>query len=161
MMEVPQPIAPDEESLLLGWLAYFRDALRRKSAGLSPEQLARRSTPPSSLSLLGLVRHLSEMERVYIHFALRGGSLDLRYCGNDPEADIEGVKAADWAPSISAWEEDCRSSDELLKDMDLDAIAPGNGMTVRWNLMKLLAEYARHSGHADLLRESIDGGTGE
>jgi hypothetical protein len=161
MMEVPQPIAADEETLLLGWLAYFRDALRRKSAGLSPEQLARRPTPPSSLSLLGLVRHLTEMERVYIHFALSGGPLDLRYCGNDPEADIEGVTAADWGPSIAAWDEDCRSSDELLKAMTLDAVAPGNGLTVRWNVMKLLAEYARHSGHADLLRESIDGTTGE
>jgi hypothetical protein len=161
MVDVPQPMAPDEEGLLLGWLAYFRDALRRKSAGLSPEQLTRRSTPPSNLSLLGIIRHLTEMERVYIHFALRAGPLDLRYCGNDPEADIEGVETADWGPSIAAWDEDCRFADEHLRAMDLDAVAPGNGMTVRWNVMKLLAEYARHSGHADLLLESIDGATGE
>jgi hypothetical protein len=101
------------------------------------------------------------MERVYIHFALRGGPLDLRYCGSDPEADIEGVKPADWGPSIAAWEEDCRSSDVLLGAVNLDAVAPGNGMTVRWNLVKLLVEYGRHAGHADLLRERIDGSTGE
>jgi hypothetical protein len=87
--------------------------------------------------------------------------LDLRYCGSDPEADIEGVKAADWGPSIAAWEEDCRSSDVLLGAVNLDAVAPGNGMTVRWNLVKLLVEYGRHAGHADLLRERIDGSTGE
>jgi hypothetical protein len=87
--------------------------------------------------------------------------LDLRYCGIDPGADVEGVEAADWGPSIAAWDEDCRFSDEHLRAMDLDAVAPGNGMTVRWNVMKLLAEYARHSGHADLLLESIDGATGE
>jgi hypothetical protein len=161
MVDVPQPMGPDEESLLFGWLAYLRDALRRKFAGLSPEQLTRRSTPPSSLTLLGIIRHLTEMERVYIHFALRGGPLDLRYCGDDPEADIEGAEAADWGPSIAAWDEDCQSSDEQLKAMDLDAVAPGNGMTVRWNVMKLLAEYSRHLGHADLLRQSIDGATGE
>jgi Protein of unknown function (DUF664) len=161
MVDVPQPLGADEETLLLGWLAYFRDAVRRKAAGLSPEQLIRQSTPPSSLSLLGIVRHLSEMERVYVHFALRGGELELRYCAHDPEADIERLKTVDCDPSIAAWADDCQSSDALLRAWDLDAVTPGNGLTVRWNVMKLLGEYARHAGHADLLRESIDGETGE
>jgi len=161
MVEVPHPLGADEETLLLGWLAVFRDAIRRKTASLSPEQLIRQSSPPSSLSLLGIVRHLSEMERVYVHFALRGGELELRYCADDPEADIEKLKTVDCDPSIAGWAEDCQSSDALLSASDLDAVAPGNGMTVRWNVMKLLGEYARHAGHADLLRESIDGVTGE
>jgi hypothetical protein len=158
---VPQPLGSDEETLLLGWLAYFRDAIRRKSAGLTADQLIARSSPPSALSLLGIVRHLSEMERVYVHFALQGGALNLRYCTDDPEADIEGVRVDDCDGSLEAWQEDCRSSDILIRASDLDSEAPGNGLSVRWNIIKLLGEYARHAGHADLLRESIDGSTGE
>lgn len=160
-MDVPQPLASDEETLLFGWIDFFRDAIRRKSAGLTADQLIARSTPPSALSLLGIVRHLSEMERVYIHFALQGGDLNLRYCGDDPEADIADVRAEDCDRSIAAWHDDCRSSDFLIRTSHLDSTAPGNGLTVRWNIMKLLGEYARHAGHADLLRESIDGATGE
>jgi hypothetical protein len=161
MVDVPQPLGSDEETLLLGWLAFFRDAVSRKSAGLTADQLIGRSTPPSTLSLLGIVRHLSEMERVYVHFALQGGELNLRYCGDDPEADIEGVRVEDCDRSLEAWQEDCRSSDMLIRTSNLDSTAPGNGLTVRWNILKLLGEYARHAGHADLLRESIDGTTGE
>jgi hypothetical protein len=161
MEDVPPPFAPDEETLLLGWLAYFRDAIHRKCEGLSAEQLVRRSTPPSTLSLLGLVRHLNEMERVYVHFALRGGELRLRYCADDPDADIEGARVEVCDRSLAAWQEDARSSDLLIRAADLDAVAPGNGLTVRWNMMKLIGEYARHAGHADLLRERIDRTTGE
>jgi hypothetical protein len=161
MVDVPQPLASDEKTLLLGWLAYFRDAIRRKFAHLSADQLILRSVPPSRLSLLGIVRHLSEMERVYVHYAFEGGELDLRYCGEDPEADIEGVRLEDCDRSFAAWQEDCRSSDLLLRTTDLDSTAPGNGLSVRWNIAKLIGEYARHAGHADLLRESIDGSTGE
>ena len=145
----------------LGWLDFFRDAIRRTCSGLSADQLIERSTPPSTLSLLGIVRHLSEMERVYVHFAFRGGALDLRSCGDDPEADIEGVRVEDCDQALAAWREDCRSSDVLTHASNLDSAAPGNGLSVRWNVMKLLVEYARHAGHADLLRESIDGPTGE
>src|SRR5215469_7241330 len=102
--DVPQPLGSDERTLLLGWLDFFRDAIRRKSAGLTAEQLIARSTPPSALSLLGIVRHLSEMERVYVHFAFQGGELNLRYCRDNPEADIEGVRVEDCDRSIDAWQ---------------------------------------------------------
>ena len=156
-----QPEEGDERSLLRGWLTFYRDAVAAKCAGLSDEQLISQSAAPSSLSLLGLVRHLSEMERVYLHFALRGGNLELRYCAADPEADIENVTVEDVAPSMAAWREDCRVSDGLLAHTTLEATAPGDGMTVRWNLLKVLGEYARHAGHADIIRERIDGMTGE
>ena len=159
--DIAQPLGSDKDTLLLGWLDFFRDAIRRKSAGLTADQLIARSTPPSTLSLIGIIRHLSEMERVYVHFAFQGGSLNLRYCEDDPEADIEGVRVEDCDRSLEAWQEDCRSSDLLIRASNLDSTAPGNGLTVRWNILKLLGEYARHAGHADLLRESIDGTTGE
>lgn len=162
MDRAPQPEGGDESSLLRGWLDFYRGAIRAKCSQLSPEQLIDRPAPPSALSLLGLVRHLSEMERAYVHFALRGDPLDLRYCGAaNPEGDMEGLKADDVAPSIAAWEEDCHESDALLDAVALDAVAPGTGWSVRRTVMKLLGEYARHAGHADILRERIDGSVGE
>ena len=87
--------------------------------------------------------------------------MEVRYCADDPEADIERLEELDCDPSLAAWAEDCESSDALLNLSELDAVAPGNGPTVRWNVFKLLGEYARHAGHANLLRERIDGTTGE
>ena len=156
-----QPSDGGERSLVLGWLGFYRDALEAKATDLTPEQLIEPSTPPSSMSLLGLIRHLSEMERVYGFFAFSGGPLELRYCRDNPEGDFEDLVVQDVLPSIEAWRDECRASDDAIAGVALDETAPGNGLTVRWNLMKLLGEYARHAGHADLLRERIDGTVGE
>jgi hypothetical protein len=164
MRSVPraeQPTDGDELSLILGWLAFYRGALDAKAADLPPEQLIKPSVPPSSMSLLGLIRHLSEMERLYGSFAFSGGSLELRYCRDNPEGDFDNLVVQDILPSIEAWRDECRASDDAIAGVALDECAPGNGLTVRWNLMKLLGEYARHAGHADLLRERIDGTVGE
>jgi hypothetical protein len=129
---------------------------------LTEEQLATASAPPSDLTLLGLVRHLTEMERVYLVQPLRGGTLELVYCTDDqPDADLAGL-ASSMAPSIERWREERLAGDALLGLVDsLDLSTPGNRHSVRWNLVKLIQEYARHNGHADLLRERIDGATGE
>jgi hypothetical protein len=161
MDRAPEPVAGDERSLILGWLAFYRGALEAKCEGLAPQDMVKRSAPPSALSILGLVRHLSEMERAYVQFALRGGQLDLRYSGTDPEGDMEGISVDDVESSLAAWREDCATSDALISGASLDETAPGDGYTVRWNLMKVLGEYARHTGHADIIRERIDGATGE
>jgi hypothetical protein len=160
----PQPGDGSERAVLVGWLEFSRDALLAKCEGVPAERLVERSAPPSALSLLGLVRHLSEMERVYVHDALgpAGGTWHLRYATEeDPEGGIEGLTVADVGPSLAAYDEDRRASDDLLTGADMGARASGNGLTVRWNVQKLLAEYARHLGHADLLRERIDGSVGE
>jgi hypothetical protein len=162
---VPEPSDGDERSVLLGWLAFHRNALAAKCSGLDDEQLATRSAPPSPLSLLGLVRHLTEMERVYAAFAL-GPREPLRlvwgeYTDDGPEWDID-ADASMVNPSMSAWQAEQRAADErIAAHSSMDSTGDGNRRTLRWNLAKLIGEYARHNGHADLIRERIDGQTGE
>ena len=163
--DVPEPGDGDERSVLLGWLAFHRNALERKCAGLDPEDLARRSVPPSPLSLLGLVRHLTEMERVYAVWAL-GPRAELAWVWGDytddgPEWDIDADPTMA-EESLAAWARERRHADERIAEHPaLESIGAGNGRTLRWNLQKLVGEYARHNGHADLIRERIDGLTGE
>lgn len=162
---IPEPSDGDERTVLLGWLAFHRDALRAKCADLQSDQLVARSAPPSPLSLLGLVRHLTEMERTYAVWAL-GPKADLRWVWGDytdggPEWDID-VDASMVTASMTAWEAEKQAADERIAEHTrLDSVGAGNGYSVRWNLQKLIGEYARHNGHADLIRERIDGQTGE
>ena len=162
---VPEPPDGDERSILLGWLAFHRNALEAKCHGLDAAPLVDRSTPPSPLSLLGLVRHLTEMERAYAVWAL-GPKADLRwvygeYTDDGPEWDID-ADASMLDDSMAAWRREREQADERIRaHVTLDAIGAGNGRSVRWNLQKLIGEYARHNGHADLIRERIDGQTGE
>lgn len=161
---VPEPGDGDERSLLLGWLAFHRNALEAKCSGLSDEDLASRSAPPSVLSLLGLVRHLAEMERVYGVWA-NGCPSELvwvwgPYDEGGPEHDID-CDATQVAVSMRAWRDEKASTDGVIRDLALDDAGGANGRTLRWNLQKLVGEYARHNGHADLIRERIDGVTGE
>lgn len=162
-MRVQQPEDGDERSILLGWLAFHRDALRARCADLTADQLVERSAPPSPLSLLGLVRHMAEMERAYGSWPL--GDDDFAWVWgtyeNEVEHDIE-CRAADADVSLTTWTEQCAATDCALQDWpDLSALSRTNRHSVRWNLVKLVGEYARHNGHADLLRERIDGQTGE
>jgi hypothetical protein len=162
---VPEPADGDERAILLGWLAYHRDALAAKCAGLDAAQLVARSAPPSVLSLLGLMRHVTEMERAYGAWAL-GPKTELRwvwgeYTDGGPEWDIDcDVSMVD--ESRSAWEREKVAADERISEhAALDSVGAGNGRSLRWNLQKLIGEYARHNGHADIIRERIDGQTGE
>lgn len=165
MTRVEQPGDGDELAVTLGWLRFHRDALAAKCADLGPDQLVRKPCPPSQLSLLGLVRHLTEMERVYGVFATGPeATLDMVYGvyeENGPEWDFD-VQRSMVAESFANWEAEKKATDQRLALFSsLDTVAPATGRTVRWCLLKLVGEYARHNGHADLIRESIDGATGE
>lgn len=93
MNRAPEPSDAAERGLLLGWLAFHRDALAAKCEGLTDEQLVTRSAPPSDLSLLGLVRHKTEMEHAYLVRALAGGRFSWVYCSDEaPDADICDLK---------------------------------------------------------------------
>lgn len=162
----PSPGDPDqraaERDLLLGWLAFHRDALARNSAGLTPADLIQRSAPPSDLSLLGLVRHLTEMEHWYLEGALAERPVQPLYCpDDDPDGDILGLDESMVQPSMARWREQMAVTDALLADAALDDLSRSGRSTVRWCVVKVLQEYARHNGHADLIRERIDGATGE
>ena len=160
-----EPGDGDERIVLQGWLEFHRSALAAKCAGLDATQLVAASSPPSNLTLLGLVRHMTEMERVYLVYAL-GPKGDLSFVYGDyvdggPEWDFD-VDASMVDDSFKRWELERQAANALLRQhASLDAIGTGNGYSVRWNLQKLVGEYARHNGHADLLRERIDGATGE
>jgi hypothetical protein len=158
-----QPGDASERELLLGWLAFHRDALAAKCEGLTAEQLVARPAPPSVLSLLGLVRHMTEMERVYMVHALAGGARSLVYCTDDaPDADIEGLTADMVPASMAGWRAERARADALLASTGpIGVRSAGNRLSVRWNLVKLIQEYARHNGHADIIRERMDGATGE
>ena len=161
---VPEPVDGDERSILLGWLDFHRDALRAKCAGLTDEQLTDRSASPSTLSLLGLVRHLAEMENAYGSWPA-GNPREFTWIwgdyADDRDDDID-CGPEDVSVSMSRWEQERARTDEALAartDMsDRDTL---NERSVRWNVAKLIGEYARHNGHADIIRERIDGQTGE
>jgi hypothetical protein len=160
-----EPPDGDERSILIGWLAFHRSALEAKCSGLDSAQLVTRSAPPSPLTLLGLVRHLTEMERVYAVWAL-GPKAELRwawgeYTDDSPEWDID-VDASMLDDSMAVWRREKQAADARIQQHTTpDSVGAGNGYSVRWNLQKLVGEYARHNGHADLIRERIDGKTGE
>lgn len=163
MERTPEPEVDDEAGILVGWLNFHRDALEAKCEGITDEQLASASAPPSTLTLLGLVRHLTEMEGHYLVHALSGQDGGWQYTSDaDPEADIENVDAGMAKESMARWHAVRAAADELIAGCpDMSAgVAAGWG-SVRWHLAKMVQEYARHNGHADIIRERIDGSRGE
>ena len=152
----------DERTMLEGWLEWHRTTLLRKCGGLTAEQLARRAVPPSNLSLLGLIRHAAKAERHW--FRQRVGGEDLLWLYPAGEADFHAAEAAsaeaDYA-TLLAEREACRA---LAAHASLDDVftveAWDRRVSVRWVYIHMIEEYARHNGHADLLRERIDGATG-
>jgi hypothetical protein len=159
-----QPEDGNKRSITLGWLAFHRDALQAKCEGLTAEKIVRRSAEPSRLSLLGLVRHMAEMERAYGSWPL-GQDPEFQWvCGayeDGAEDDIDcTVDDADL--SYVTWMNERSKTDRALADcVDLGTLSKVNGRSIRWSLAKLAGEYARHNGHADIIREMIDGRTGE
>ena len=165
IVEIPaEPPSPDpgtrgERESLLGWLWYQRASFARKCVGLTREQLIEMNIPPSRLSLLGLVRHLSEMERSHFRQGVGGEPLPPIYCtDSDPDGDFEGAATSDPDEAFAMWRRERDGADAAISAIaTLDQPGAGKGRSFRWSLMKIIAEYARHNGHADLLRERLDG----
>ncbi|MGA9775610.1 MAG: DinB family protein [Candidatus Dormiibacterota bacterium] len=158
------PREAGEMETLLAFLRWQRDTLARKCSGLSDEQLRTRSVPPSNLSLLGLVRHMADVERGWIGITLGGLELDYLFGSEaEPDVDFEDAATAYGGESLRLWEGECRRADGILAGLDLDRVAhqqTGPDVTTRWVLVHMVEEYSRHNGHADLLRERIDGAVG-
>ena len=136
----------------------------RRCAGLTDEQLRLRSAEPSSLSLLGLVRHMAHVERVWFRVVLNGEDLP-RLWGKDrdDDADFKEADTASVKEAFDVWREETERARAISAAKPLDAVGDRNGRecTHRYILVHMIEEYARHNGHADLLRERIDGVTGE
>lgn len=160
------PFTGDERAILDGFLEFHRATLEMKCAGLTPEQFARRSAPPSTMSLLGLVRHLADVERAWFH-RVAGQPLALRYSSEtDPDGDFDNAVAdpAVVDEAFASWRAAVDEARAVAARTDLDAtfVHQRHGaVSLRWVLVHMIEEYSRHNGHADLLREAIDGAPGE
>jgi uncharacterized damage-inducible protein DinB len=157
----------DERTTLLDYLASYRLTLEMKCAGLTAEQLARRSVPPSTMSLLGLVRHLAQVEQSWFRRCMAGQDVPHLYrTEDDRDADFHGAVADDAvvADAWARWREEVRNAEafvEAAASLDIVSLDPSEPINLREVLVHLIEEYARHCGHADLLRECIDGATGQ
>jgi uncharacterized damage-inducible protein DinB len=156
--------SPDGESATLqDFLGNYRLTLRMKCEGLEPEELARRSVPPSTMSLLGLVRHLAEVERDWRNWILPEDPAPKLY-GAGEDADFEGAvgeRAVVEGAFADLAREQAATDEALAGFTDMGARVAQDGTSVRELWVHRVEEYARHCGHADLLRERIDGRVGQ
>ena len=155
----------DERSMLEAFLEYHRATLLLKCDGLEPEQLRMRAVEPSSLSLLGLVRHMAEVERSWFRRCFSGEEAPpLFYTPDNEDGDFDDVDTADVHEAFTAWDleiENARTVAAAAADLDVTGTRKSKDVSLRWIYIHMIEEYARHNGHADLLRERIDGVTGE
>jgi hypothetical protein len=161
------PMAAGERDTLDGWLDFYRATLARKCAGLTEAQLRTAAAPPSPITLLGLVQHLAEVERNWFRRVLTGEQAPPIY---DPEADPDGRDGGfDLSPDVTfetaerIWHREVDRARVNCAGRELDRTSPfmGGEVSLRWIYSHMVSEYARHCGHADLIRERIDGTTGE
>jgi uncharacterized damage-inducible protein DinB len=162
-----EPDSPgDERTALQGWLDYHRATLLRKCTGLNGDQLVLRPVLSSTLSLLGLVRHMAEVERWWFRrrFDGQAGVGDL-YCSDQHrDGDFDLTDSTSAEADFAAFAAECAAADEAARGRSLDetfASRDGSLLDLRWIYLHMIEEYARHNGHADLLRELIDGVTGD
>ena len=161
------PMTGGERAVLDHWLDLYRDTVLLKIAGLDADQLARRALPPSSLSLLGVVRHLTEVEAYWLRVVLLDEQdVPDHYCTpTSPDGDFEDVDPATASDDVAAYCTELvgvRAGAAAWTDLDgpVRGLRRGKPVNLRWVLVHLVEEYARHLGHMDLLREAVDGRTG-
>jgi uncharacterized damage-inducible protein DinB len=157
-----------ERATLIEYLRAYRLTLRLKCADLDPDQLALQSVPPSTMSLLGLIRHMADVERSWFRRVMAGEHAPRRFSSED---DREGAWSGAVAnPTVvdqawAAWENEVAFSEQFVADtVDLDTMgrmSDGNSISLREIVVHMIEEYARHCGHADLIRERIDGRVGQ
>jgi hypothetical protein len=167
---IDPPLVADERTMLDAWLDYHRATLLWKCAGLSEAQLKLRSAEPSTLSLLGLVRHMTEVERSWFRRRIAGepptAAPPLYYSDARPDGDFDDVDNADPAAMFAAFNAEVERCRAIAVGVTLDSVVPnrsndGHGdFSVRWIYVHMIEEYARHNGHADVIRELIDGSIG-
>jgi uncharacterized damage-inducible protein DinB len=156
-------LVADERAMLEGFLAWYRSTLIYKCAGLSGEQLAEQPVPPSNLSLLGLLRHMAKVERTWFRQRFAGEQVGPMY---DPargkDADFEDLDPARAEDAYARLLEEWRLADAAAAGASLDDTFTYRDEvhSLRLVYVHMIAEYARHVGHADLLRERVDGVTG-
>jgi uncharacterized damage-inducible protein DinB len=161
---IDPPYQAEERAMLDSWLEFHRATLGWKCDGLTDEQLRERSVPPSTMSLIGLVRHMAEVERNWFRRVLlrEPDTPPIWYDPAVEDSDLVPLDDADWATDLTTWRAECEHSRVAAAAHGLDdtGIRRGEECSLRWIYVHMIEEYARHNGHADLLRELVDGAVG-
>jgi len=159
------PVIAGEREMLRVFLDYHRATLALKCDGLSDADLRRRSMPPSGLSLLGLVRHMAEVERTWFRRVIDGEDIPLVWSDEGDFQVAYDATEATRAEAFAAWEIEVAHSRRIeaaAESLDVTGYQArwGEDVSLRLVMLHMIHEYARHNGHADLLREGIDGTVG-
>ncbi len=171
--DVERPQSPNvapERMAAEGLLDYHRATLLKKCTGLTGQQLTARSVPPSTMSLLGLVRHMADVERVWFrHRVAAEQQLDPLYWSEaSPDGDFDEVEQADPEADFATYRAEVEAARAIQAAHEFDDTfdlrhhdGTEETVDIRALVLHMIEEYARHNGHADLLREAVDGVTGE
>lgn len=156
------PVSGDERQVLTGFLDHYRKTILQICEGVSEEDLARPMVP-SGTSLLGMIKHLVYVEWGWFQEAVAGEKVVYPFPEDDSEADLRIEKGETSVEVFNLYRQACRRSNEILAEVSFDDPIKGQGprdYNVRWVVVHMIEETARHAGHADILRELIDGTTG-
>ncbi|KJY18263.1 MULTISPECIES: DinB family protein [unclassified Streptomyces] len=165
MERISPPLTGNERETLRTYLDYHRATLAWKCEGLDDEQLRSASVPPSTLSLLGLVRHMGEVERHWFRRVLGGEEVAHLWSDTHDFQAAYDASGSTRAEAFTAWQEEvehARRIEAAAESLEVTAYVPSwkEEASLRLVMLHLIHEYARHNGHADFLREAIDGTTG-
>lgn len=159
------PYRGTEKETLVGFLQFLRQTIVQKCSGLTDEQL--RSHPTvSGMTMLGMVKHLTIVERYWFQGVFLDADVDLPWSEEEPDGDWRAHDSDTGEHVLQAYVTECQKSDEIVRTHELDELAKwaqseDERASLRWVLVHLIEETGRHAGHADILREAIDGVTGE
>ena len=156
------PRVGDERTLLCAMVDYQRAVLLRKVGGLDEDDL-RRTMTPTGLTLLGLVKHLAYIERYWFQQVFAGETVSMPWSDDDPDADWRPAVGESAQEIVSLYLGEAERSRQIAASAELDEMSAHHDVSVslRWVLLHMVEELARHLGHADLMRERIDGATGD
>ncbi|MFD7087173.1 DinB family protein [Streptomyces sp. NPDC059896] len=162
---IAPPTLGSERETLRAFLDYHRATLAMKCEGLADEELRQRSMPPSTLSLLGLVRHMAEVERAWFRRVFEDNDAPMVWSDTTDFQAAYDASASTRAEAFTAWEAEVENSRRIERDagsLDLAGRQPrwGEEVSLRMVMVHVLLEYGRHNGHADFLREGVDGTVG-
>ena len=162
---VAPPLRGDERETLRAFLDFHRGTLAMKCAGLSDSDLRRQASPPSTLSLLGLLRHMAEVERAWFRRVINGEEVGLVYSEDGDYQVAYDASGASGVEAFAVWEAEVEESRRIEKEAESLDVTAYNArweeeVSLRLVMHHMIHEYARHCGHADLLREAVDGVTG-
>ncbi|MGW0658625.1 DinB family protein [Streptodolium elevatio] len=162
---IDPPYLGGERETLRAYLDYHRATLAWKCDGLGTEELRKRSMPPSTLTLLSLVRHMAEVERTWFRRVVNGEDIPLRWSAEGDFQVAYDASASTREEAFDAWQTEvahARRIEAAAESLDVTGHQArwGQDVSLRFVMLHMIHEYARHNGHADFLREGVDGTTG-